>query len=151
MIPDQRLLSEIATRRLQALQTYAEMGSGFSLASADLEIRGAGDILGAEQHGHVDQIGLELYMDLLQEAVHELKGEKLYSSRNIEIQTSFNGYIPNNYITDHALRLKYYKRLSNAQTLEILEEIVVELSDVFGLIPKDLECLFSFLRTRLWF
>ncbi len=151
MIPDHRLLSEVATRRLQALQTYAEMGSGFSLASADLEIRGAGDILGAEQHGHVDQIGLELYMDLLQEAVHELKGEKLYSSRNIEIQTAFNGYIPNNYITDHPLRLKYYKRLSNAQTLEILEEIVSELNDVFGLIPKDLECLFNILRTRLWF
>lgn len=151
MIPDQRLLSEVATRRLQALQTYAEMGSGFSLASADLEIRGAGDILGGEQHGHVDQIGLELYMDLLQEAVQELKGEKLYSSRNIEIQTSFNGHIPNNYIQDHALRLKYYKRLSNAQTLEILEEIINDMSDVFGLIPKELDCLFNILRTRLWF
>lgn len=151
MIPDNRLLSEVATRRLQALQTYADMGSGFSLASADLEIRGAGDILGAEQHGHVDQIGLELYMDLLQEAIHEIKGEQRVESRNIEIQTPFNSFIPNNFITDHALRLKYYKRMSNAQTLDRLEELSAEMSDVFGLLPKELESLFSILRARLWF
>jgi transcription-repair coupling factor (superfamily II helicase) len=149
MIPENRQLTEVATRRLQALQTYAEMGSGFSLASADLEIRGAGDILGAEQHGHVDQIGLELYMDLLQEAVMEMKGEKLYSSRNIEIQAPYNAFIPNSYITDHSLRLKYYKRLSNAQTHEILEEVIGEMSDVFGLVPRELESLFSILRTRM--
>jgi transcription-repair coupling factor (superfamily II helicase) len=151
MVPDNRLLSEIATRRLQALQTYAEMGSGFSLASADLEIRGAGDILGAEQHGHVDQIGLELYMDLLQEAVQELKGEQKFSARNIEIQAPFNAFIPNSYIPDHPTRLKYYKRLSNAQTLERLDELMAEMADVFGLIPKELESLFTILKTRLWF
>ena len=151
MVPDNRLLSEVATRRLQALQTYAEMGSGFNLASADLEIRGAGDILGAEQHGHVDQIGLELYMDLLQEAVQELKGEQNFSARNIEIQAPFNAFIPNSYIPDHSTRLKYYKRLSNAQTLERLDELTAEMADVFGLIPKELESLFSILRTRLWF
>lgn len=151
MVPENRLLTEVATRRLQALQTYADMGSGFSLASADLEIRGAGDILGAEQHGHVDQIGLELYMDLLQEAVLELKGEQRTSSRNIEIQAPFNAFIPNNYIPDHPTRLKYYKRLSNAQTLERLEELNAEMADVFGLMPKELESLFIILRTRLWF
>ncbi len=151
MVPENRLLTEVATRRLQALQTYADMGSGFSLASADLEIRGAGDILGAEQHGHVDQIGLELYMDLLQEAVQELKGEQRTSSRNIEIQAPFNAFIPNNYIPDHPTRLKYYKRLSNAQTLERLEELNAEMADVFGLMPKELESLFIILRTRLWF
>jgi transcription-repair coupling factor (superfamily II helicase) len=151
MVPDNRILTEVATRRLQALQTYADMGSGFSLASADLEIRGAGDILGAEQHGHVDQIGLELYMDLLQEAVLELKGERKMSARNIEIQAPFNAFIPNNYIIDHATRLKYYKRLSNADRLERLEELNAEMADVFGLIPKELESLFAILRTRLWF
>jgi transcription-repair coupling factor (superfamily II helicase) len=151
MVPDNRILTEVATRRLQALQTYADMGSGFSLASADLEIRGAGDILGAEQHGHVDQIGLELYMDLLQEAVLELKGERKMSARNIEIQAPFNAFIPNNFIIDHATRLKYYKRLSNADRLERLEELNSEMADVFGLIPKEVESLFAILRTRLWF
>ncbi|MFP5458505.1 MAG: transcription-repair coupling factor [Bacteriovoracia bacterium] len=151
MVPENRLLTEVATRRLQALQTYADMGSGFSLASADLEIRGAGDILGAEQHGHVDQIGLELYMDLLQEAVQELKGEQRLSARNIEIQAPFNAFIPNNYISDHSTRLKYYKRLSNAESLDRLEELNSEMADVFGLIPKEVEALLAILRARIWF
>ena len=151
MVPNHRLLSDIASRRLQAIQTYADMGSGFGLASADLEIRGAGDILGGEQHGHVEQIGLELYLDLLQEAVFELKGEQKNKVRNIEIQAPFNAFIPNTYITDHATRLKYYKRLSNAQTLDRLDEVSAEMSDVFGLIPKELEALLAILRARLWF
>lgn len=150
MVPEHRLLSEIATRRLQALQTYADMGSGFALASCDLEIRGAGDILGAEQHGHVDQIGLELYLDLLKEAVQELKGERGTLTRNIEIQAPFNGFIPHNYINDHGTRLKYYKRLSNASTLERLNEILTEMSDVFGLPPRELETLIDVLQTRVW-
>jgi len=149
MVPETRVLSDVAGRRLQALQTYADMGSGFSLASADLEIRGAGDILGAEQHGHVDQIGLELYMDLLQEAIHELRGEQKFSSRNIEIQAPFNAFIPNSYIPDHSTRLKFYKRLSNAPSLERLDDLAAELSDVFGLLPKDAETLFAILRTRI--
>lgn len=151
MVPNHRLLSDIASRRLQAIQTYADMGSGFGLASADLEIRGAGDILGGEQHGHVEQIGLELYLDLLQEAVHELKGDQRLKVRNIEIQAPFNAFIPNSYISDHATRLKYYKRLSNSQTLARLDEVAAEMADVFGLIPKELEALLAILRSRLWF
>lgn len=151
MIPNHRLMSDIASRRLQAIQTYADMGSGFGLASADLEIRGAGDILGGEQHGHVEQIGLELYLDLLQEAVLDLKGEQRTKVRNIEIQAPFNAFIPNSFIVDHATRLKYYKRLSNAQNLTRLDEIAQEMADVFGLIPKELEALLCILRSRLWF
>lgn len=150
MIPNHRLLTDIASRRLQAIQTYADMGSGFGLASADLEIRGAGDILGGEQHGHVEQIGLELYLDLLQEAVHELKGEqkKVF---NIEVQAPFNAFIPNTFIADHATRLKFYKRLSNAQTHDRLDEISSEMTDVFGLAPKELDTLLSILHSRVWF
>ena len=151
MVPNHRLLTEIAQRRLQSLQTYADMGSGFALASCDLEIRGAGDILGAEQHGHIDQVGLEFYLDLLQEAVQELRGERRAQVRNTEIQAPFNAFIPNNYITDHAMRLKYYKRLSNAQTHERMDEISQEMSEVFGLPPQELEALFAILRSRLYF
>ncbi len=150
MVPEHRLLSDTASRRLQSLQTYADMGSGFALASCDLEIRGAGDILGAEQHGQIDQIGLELYLDLLQEAIQELKGERRAASRNIEVQAPFNAYIPNNYIADHSTRLKYYKRLSNAQTQARLDEITSEMADVFGLAPRELEALACILRARLW-
>lgn len=151
MIPETRILSETAQRRLHALQTYADMGSGFALASSDMEIRGAGDILGAEQSGHVESIGLEYYMDLLQEAILELRGEQKVSVKNIEIQASFSAYIPNSYITDHALRLKYYKRLSNSQDHHRLEEIIHELNDAFGIAPKELESLYAILRSRLYF
>lgn len=151
MIPQTRVLTEIAQRRLHALQTYADMGSGFALASSDMEIRGAGDILGGEQSGHIESIGLEYYMDLLQEAILELRGEQKVSVKNIEIQASFSAYIPNSYITDHALRLKYYKRLSNAQDSNRLEEVISELNDAFGITPKELESLYGILRSRLQF
>lgn len=151
IVPENRLLSDTAQRRLQALQTYAEMGSGFALASSDMEIRGAGDILGAEQSGHIEAIGLEFYMDLLQEAIQEIKGEQKVSVKNIEIQAPFSAYIPNSYIPDHALRLKYYKRLSNCNNTPRLEEIVTELSDAFGVTPQELEALYSILRSRIIF
>ncbi len=151
IVPENRMLSETAQRRLQALQTYAEMGSGFALASSDMEIRGAGDILGGEQSGHIEAIGLEFYMDLLQEAVQEIKGEQKVSVKNIEIQAPFSAYIPNAYIPDHALRLKYYKRLSNCGELTRLEDIVTELTDAFGHTPKELEALYAILRARIIF
>lgn len=151
IVPENRTLTDTAQRRLQALQTYAEMGSGFALASSDMEIRGAGDILGAEQSGHIEAIGLEFYMDLLQEAIHEIKGEQRVSVKNIEIQTAYSAFIPNSYIQDHSLRLKYYKRLSNCNKLTQLEDIVSELTDAFGITPKELEALYSILRSRIVF
>ncbi|MGE3608869.1 MAG: transcription-repair coupling factor [Bacteriovoracaceae bacterium] len=151
IVPENRILSDLAQRRLQALQTYAEMGSGFALASSDMEIRGAGDILGAEQSGHIESIGLEFYMDLLQEAIQEIRGEQKVSVKNIEIQAPYSAYIPNSYIPDHALRLKYYKRLSNCNDLSRLEEIIQELNDAFGMTPKELDALYSILQSRIRF
>lgn len=151
MVPDNKVLSDTSQRRLQALQTYAEMGGGFSLASSDMEIRGAGDILGGEQSGHIEGIGLEFYMDLLQEAIQEIRGEHKVSAKNIEIQATFSAYIPNSYITDHALRLKYYKRLSNCNEMNRLEDIITELNDAFGMTPRELEALYSILRSRIYF
>lgn len=151
IVPENKILSETSQRRLQALQTYAEMGSGFALASSDMEIRGAGDILGGEQSGHIEAIGLEFYMDLLQEAIEEIKGEHKVSVKNMEIQAAFSAYIPNGYIQDHALRLKYYKRLSNCSDLKKLEDIISELNDAFGMTPKELEALYSILRARIIF
>jgi transcription-repair coupling factor (superfamily II helicase) len=151
IVPENRILNDTAQRRLQALQTYAEMGSGFALASSDMEIRGAGDILGAEQSGHIESIGLEFYMDLLQEAIQEIRGEQRVSVKNIEIQVPYSAYIPNGYITDHALRLKYYKRLSNCSEVQRLEDIISEITDAFGITPKELEALYSILRSRLAF
>jgi transcription-repair coupling factor (superfamily II helicase) len=151
IVPENRILNETAQRRLYALQTYAEMGSGFALASSDMEIRGAGDILGGEQSGHIESIGLEFYMDLLQEAIQEIRGEQKVSAKNIEIQAPYSAYIPNGYIPDHALRLKYYKRLSNCNEMNRLEDIISEINDAFGITPKELEALYSILRARIHF
>ena len=150
IVPENRILSDNSQKRLQALQTYAEMGSGFALASSDMEIRGAGDILGAEQSGHIEAIGLEFYMDLLQEAIQEIRGEQKVSAKNIEVQTPFTAFIPTSYISDYALRLKYYKRLSNCEEEQRLEEIISEISDSFGMTPRELEALYSILRSRIY-
>lgn len=149
VIPKHRNLTPIAARRLKALQTYAEIGSGFALASSDLEIRGAGDILGADQSGHIGNIGLELYMDLLSEAVQELQGSTLHENKDIEVQTPFEAYIPNNYIKDSSLRLKYYKKLSNSSSFERFISIKDELEDIYGHAPSQLQNLFCILETRI--
>ena len=149
LIPSNRNLSPIATKRLRALQTYADMGAGFSLATSDLEIRGSGDILGAEQSGHIANIGLELYMDLLQESIEELKGKSISHSKTIEIQTPFPSYIPSKFIQDTGLRLKFYKRLANSKDHESLENIIEEIEDQFGLSPIEANNLYTILRSRI--
>ncbi|OUR92968.1 transcription-repair coupling factor [Halobacteriovorax marinus] len=149
IIPKHKSISEIAEKRLKALQTYADMGSGFNIATCDLEIRGAGDILGAEQSGQIDNVGLELYMELLKEAIQELRGEKKLIKQDIEIKTPFPSYIPGHYIHDSSERLKQYKRLSNCDDLEILFDIKEEFIDVYGAIPEELENLFTTLEVRL--
>jgi len=148
IIPKHRSLSQIAEKRLKALQTYAEMGSGFNIATCDLEIRGAGDILGGEQSGHIEAIGLELYMELLKEAIAELKGEKVVGNRNIEISAPFPSYIPNDYIENSGERLKTYKKLSNCTDLDSLKKMEEDLLDIYGTHPTPLKNLFSLLESR---
>jgi transcription-repair coupling factor (superfamily II helicase) len=149
VIPATREISTIATKRLHALQTYAEMGSGFNIASVDLEIRGAGDILGASQSGHIEAIGLELYMELLKDAINELKGERRLTKKDIEILTPFPAFIPNNYISNPSERLKQYKRLSNCDNLDGLTFIQNELEDIYGPFSTELSNLFIVLQTRI--
>jgi transcription-repair coupling factor (superfamily II helicase) len=149
IIPTNRNLSTIAAKRLKALQTYADIGSGFNLATSDLEIRGSGDILGAEQSGHIANVGLELYMDLLKDAINDLKGENRHQNISLEIQTPFAASIPNSYIGDTGLRLKYYKRLANTIALDELESIIDEINDQFGLAPDKVKNLYTILRSRI--
>jgi transcription-repair coupling factor (superfamily II helicase) len=149
IIPTNRNLSTIAAKRLKALQTYADIGSGFNLATSDLEIRGSGDILGAEQSGHIANIGLELYMDLLKDAINDLKGENRHQNISLEIQTPFASSIPDTYINDTGLRLKYYKRLANTITIDDLENIIDEINDQFGLAPEKVKNLYTILKSRI--
>lgn len=150
VVPRMREISSIAQKRLHALQTYADMGSGFNIASVDLEIRGAGDILGATQSGHVEAVGLELYMELLKDAINEIRGEKKLLKKDIEIVTPYPAFIPNHYISDASERLKQYKRLSNCETHSLLESIREEFQDVYGIFSEELSNLFVVLETRIY-
>ncbi|MDC1174480.1 transcription-repair coupling factor [Bacteriovoracaceae bacterium] len=149
VIPNDRNLSNVAEKRLKALQTYADMGSGFNIANCDLEIRGAGDILGANQSGHLESVGLELYTELLQDSIRNLKGEKNRVNRNIEISTPWPAFIPQTYIHDSKERLRHYKKLSNAETFESLDNQREDLIDIFGAIPVELDNLFHVLNCRI--
>jgi len=150
IIPNDRSLTNVAEKRLKALQTYAEMGSGFNIASCDLEIRGAGDILGANQSGHIEAIGLELYMELLKDAIRELKGEKRVLNKNVEIMTPYPSYIPNNYIPDSSERLKQYKTLSNIDNIEALDEAFENFIDLYGPHPIEMKNLHNVLKARTY-
>ena len=148
MVPKFQKLSDIAGKRLKALQTYADLGAGHSLATSDLEIRGSGDILGPEQSGHIGTIGLELYMDLLKDCINEIKGQKRINHYNIEIQTNFSSYIPQNYIHDSGIRLKYYKKISNSDNLEEVDHLSDELTDLYGQPPQELLNLLTIIKSR---
>ena len=149
VVPKMREISGIAQKRLHALQTYADMGAGFNIASVDLEIRGAGDILGATQSGHIEAVGLELYMELLKDAIFEIRGERKLLKKDIEIITPFPAFIPNHFISDPSERLKQYKRLSNCESLAGLENIKDELQDVYGIFNDELNNLFVVLEVRI--
>ena len=148
MIP-QGDVSKEADKRLKALQTYVDLGAGLNLANCDLEIRGSGDILGATQAGHIESVGLELYMELLEEAICELKGKKKTIKGHVEITTPFAALIPENYVEDTALRLRYYKRLSVCQSRQGLQEVALEMQDVFGKHPKELLNLMAVLNIKI--
>lgn len=149
LVPQNRNLTPTAEKRLKAMQTYADIGSGFHIASCDLEIRGAGEVLGANQSGHLEAVGLELYMELLKEAIGELKGEQKVIHSKVEISTPFSSYIPNNYIPDGPARLKYYKLLSNSESTQDLETHIQDIEELFGPIPSELDNLFWTLRCRI--
>lgn len=149
LVPQDRALTQVAEKRLKAMQTYADIGSGFHIASCDLEIRGAGEVLGANQSGHLEAVGLELYMELLKEAIGELKGEEGSVHSRVEVSTPYSCYIPNFYIEDGPTRLKYYKLLSNSNDEPELSDLVDEIQELFGPSPSEFENLHLLLKSRI--
>lgn len=133
-------LSEIAYKRLQAIREYTEFGSGFKIAMRDLEIRGAGNLLGAQQHGHLAAVGYDMYMKLLSEAISQEKGEKP-KMRECLIDLQINAHIPDKYISALAQRLSVYRRIADIRTFQDAEDVRDELRDRFGDIPPSVEGL----------
>ncbi len=138
-----KALSEIATKRLLAIREYAEFGAGFKVALRDLEIRGAGNLLGAEQHGYIDSVGYDLYVKLLSEAVAEERGEALPKRFESRINVKADAHIPEYYIASSSARMEIYKKISLIETPSDADDIYDEISDRFGEIPRTVERLIA--------
>jgi transcription-repair coupling factor (superfamily II helicase) len=144
----EKVLDEQVQERLKILQDNNSLGSGIRIAQYDLEIRGAGNFLGTEQSGHVESLGYEMYMDLLQETIAQLKGEEL-SKVEPEVNLKIPAFIPEKYISDVRLRLSFYKILSEIRKPEDLDEIEQELRERFGALPEEVVNLCGVMLIRL--
>ena len=145
-----KLLKEVAEKRLAAMKEYSELGSGFKIAMRDLEIRGAGNLLGAEQSGHMEAVGYDLYCKMLNEAVKEAKGDVMEEKFDTSIDINTNAYIPPTYISNELQKLDVYKRIAGIETEEEAEEMLEELIDRFGEPPKSVQNLLMIARLKFY-
>ncbi len=148
LVPPHQPLSAAARARLAAIQEFCELGAGFRIAARDLEIRGAGNLLGAEQHGFMEAVGFETYCRLLEEAVAELEGRPLPARREVELRLGLDLQLDERYIPEPSLRLSFYKRLASAADEERLAELLEETVDRYGPAPPQLELLAQAQRVR---
>lgn len=138
-----KVLSEIATKRLNAIRDFTEFGSGFRVAMCDLEIRGAGNLLGAEQHGQIESVGYDMYMKLLNEAILEEKGEDLKKKQECSVSLDMDAFIPEKYIRSTSQRIDAYKKIASIRCEEDISDVRDELTDRYGIPPTQTETLFS--------
>lgn len=148
VISDLESLSEQARERLRIILELDYLGAGFQVAMEDLRIRGAGNILGEAQSGHISRVGIELYLEMLEEAVTKLKGEGVASYPETELTLGLTAHIPQNYISDSHERLRWYKTLSSAQSVMVRNEIELELRDRFGALPNELKAFIAVLNFK---
>lgn len=144
LIPVDTQLSEVARKRLAALKEFSDLGAGFKIAALDLELRGAGNLLGGEQHGHIEAVGYDTYVRLLEETVRELKGEEVPLEIHSTLNLGLDIRIPSVYISDEAQRLRSYKRIADARDGEQGARILEELSDRYGPAPDEVKNLVKF-------
>jgi transcription-repair coupling factor (superfamily II helicase) len=149
LVPSHRHLDPVAQERLKVLQENSSLGSGFRIAQHDLELRGAGNILGEEQSGHINAVGYELYLELLQEVLHELRGAPV---ENKEVEPEMNlkipALIPDSYVPDIRSRLGIYRQLSNISGLNDIDQIETDLRDQYGAPPEPVLNLFGVMVIR---
>jgi transcription-repair coupling factor (superfamily II helicase) len=149
LVPADGGMSEVARKRLQVIAELTELGSGFKIAARDLEIRGAGNLLGAEQSGHIAAVGFDLYTQLIQETVRELKGEPAEVEVDPIIRLRAEGFIPESYVPDPTARLNLYKRLAALREARLLTDFAEELADRFGPVPTELEWLLQIMDLKI--
>jgi transcription-repair coupling factor (superfamily II helicase) len=144
LVPPEEILSDIARKRLAAMKEFSELGAGFRIAALDLELRGAGNMLGRQQHGHIEAIGFDLYCQMLERAVSKLKGEDVTPELRTTLNLGFDVRIPQEYIPSENLRLRTYKRISSIASETEKQDVRKELEDRFGTLPKSVENLLEY-------
>ena len=149
LTPPETLMTSDAVKRLAVIQEHSELGQGFKVAMRDMEIRGAGNILGASQSGHVNQVGYEMYLQLLEETVREIKGEPPEERVDPEIHLKVEAFIPEDYIPEVNQRMNFYKRLSRASSHAEIDGIEEEIVDLYGRSPEQVNALFGIMKLRL--
>ncbi len=147
--PPQRELTEEAHERLTAIARHQALGSGFRIALRDLELRGAGNMLGAEQHGHIAAVGFDTYVRILQESVQELQGQPVPEERELRIDLPVKAFVPPGWVAQEALRLDLYRRISTAGDHAQLEAVRAETEDRYGALPPEVETLFAVASLRI--
>jgi transcription-repair coupling factor (superfamily II helicase) len=147
--PDAHELTPEARARLATLADHTELGAGFAIAMRDLEIRGAGELLGAEQSGHVAAVGFELYVELLNEAVAELQGQHRVAPRPVRVDARIDAYVPGTYVDSEALRIDIHRRLALAETEDELRELQAALEDRYGPLPEPVQHLFAIQEAKI--
>ncbi|HSP15378.1 MAG TPA: transcription-repair coupling factor, partial [Thermoanaerobaculia bacterium] len=148
LVPSDRILTSDARKRLAAIQEFSDLGAGFRIAARDLEIRGAGNILGGEQSGQIAAVGFEMYTKLLEETIREMKGERIEEEVETSMNLGVDIYIPKTYIADENLRMTFYKKIASAQTDERLDDIRSEMRDRFGAVPANIDNLLRFVKVK---
>jgi transcription-repair coupling factor (superfamily II helicase) len=150
LLPLTRPLSQVSTRRLKAVEEYSELGAGFKIAMRDLEIRGAGNILGTQQSGHIATVGYELYCRLLENSVRRLQKLPARKDRYVSVDLPLTAFLPEGYVPDGRHKVDVYRRISAAADVEVLREIGDELRDRFGPLPDEAVRLIELRRLALW-
>ena len=148
LIPSELELTPIARRRLSAIREFSDLGAGFRIAALDLELRGAGNILGGQQSGHLDALGFDLYTKMLERTIAEIRGDDIADETSVSINLGIDVSIPKDYITDAGQRLRTYKRISSAESDDALSAIHTEVEDRYGKIPESVNSLFQYGRLR---
>ena len=143
-----KLLSEVADKRLKAIKEFTEFGSGFKIAMRDLEIRGAGSMLGEMQHGHMEQVGYDTYCKLLDEVIKEMQGIEVVEEQDVQIDLAVSSYIPDNFIENSSQKIEIYQNIALCNTEEELQNVIDEVIDRYGRIPKELENLIDIARIK---
>ncbi|MBI4730241.1 MAG: transcription-repair coupling factor [Acidobacteria bacterium] len=147
--PPERSLTETSHARLEAISQFTDLGSGLQIALRDLEIRGAGNVLGAEQHGHIATVGFDLYVRLLSEAVEEARGRAPHPKPEVTVDLPVDAHLPESWIEAQRVRLAVYRRIAEAESLEALADARAELADRFGPLPSQAETLFAVAELKI--